>query len=141
MVETDRCNDRHQWLPHRIGRIQSSSQSCLKDCIIRMFFSKYHHSHSKQEFKIGRMSEASSAHLVYCCLNFFKCSQEFFVTDRLSVQTDPLIDLHQMRRSKKSCRLPICFQHGTQIGTYRSFAIGSRHMDNLLVPFWITKSS
>ena len=73
--------------------------------------------------------------------NFFKCSQEFFVTDRLSVQTDPLIDLYQMRRSKKSCRLPICFQHGTQIGTYRSFAIGSRHMDNLLVPFWITKSS
>ena len=138
MLETDRGNNAdHRPLNH-IGGIKPSSKSGFQDHIFHMALIKDIDSHQKQQFKKSRMRKRIRIFFEKIMDDIhdpLKRFQKQFIRHRFLIQLKTFINIHQMRRSKKSGLLSCSCQNRRQISTDGTFPVGPRHMNQLHAAF------
>ena len=118
---------------YRTGSIQPAAQACLENCVFHACFPESTQCHSQKKFKEGRMGKSAFFHSPDCPECIFEKPGKRAVIDRCTVNGDSLIDLHQMRRSKKPRPFSFRTEHPVKIGTHGSFSVGSGHMDHFQI--------
>ena len=141
MIQADGCDHTGCRILHRSGCIQTSAKAGLQCYIIHAGFCKDHHSHQKECLKIGGMIAALRNQLIGKLFNFFKSTKEGIVIDHFLVDLKTLVDLHQMRRCKKSAGISCFPKDRCDKSTGTSLSVGSCHMDHTEFPLRISKSS
>ena len=79
-------------------------------------------------------------HLIHSSFYFLKNSKKCFIVYLFPIYSDPLIDLHKMGRTEKSCPLFLRKQKSLYVCTYRALSICPCHMNYFPTDLWISKS-
>ena len=141
VIQSDRCDHAQKRMLEGISRIQPSTKSCLQYNILRIILFKCKHTHSIQEFKIRRMFQPFLfqffCHLPYLCKN----PAEGIIVNIFSIDPDPLVELHQMWRCKKSNTLSLKKKNRLHICADASLSVRPCHMKNLSSLAGIPQSS
>ena len=107
MVERDIGDDRQQWC-YDIGTVKTSSQSYLDDSDIDMLLCKVFESHRSSEFKEGWLKGFEERSLL-----LYKV-YDILMRNGVSVDSYPLIKVHQMWRGIESYLVSTQLQIGSQ---------------------------
>ena len=127
MIQSNRADDRNI-SRNDISRVQESANPYLNQGQIYFLLLKIEKGYQGQNFKIGQLVMAFEQFLFHL-LHLLTQTDKISWSNRLTVNTNPIVNTNHMRRGKTPCLATMPRKQLTHESNSRAFAICTRYMN------------
>ena len=111
-----------------ISRVQESADSHLNQGYVHFLLLEIEKGNQGQNFKIGQLVMTFEQFLLHL-LHLLTQTDKISWSNRLTVNTNPIVNTNHVRRSKTSCLATMLRKQPTHESNSRTFAICTRYMN------------